>query len=138
MGKKVFIDTNPLIYLVAKQEPFYSKVVNFMSECIADDAEFYTSTITDAEFLVKPFEDKNNHQAEKYRDYLKKLEFVKCFINEQIAERAAKIRANYPSIKLGDALQIATSLDCNCDVFYTNDKQLKQVAEAKVVYLGDL
>lgn len=49
-----------------------------------------------------------------------------------------KIRADYPAIKLGDALQIATSLDCNCDVFFTNDKQLKQVTEANVLYLGDL
>ena len=138
MAKKVFIDTNPLIYLVAQQEPFYSKVVKFMSDCIADDTEFYTSTITDAEFLVKPFEDNDNDQVEKYRYYLKKLEFVKCFKNEQIGERAARIRANYHDIKLGDALQIAASLDCNCDVFFTNDKQLKLVTEAHVVYLGDL
>ena len=138
MAKKVFIDTNPLIYLVAQQEPFYSKVVKFMSDCIAEDAEFYTSTITDAEFLVKPFEDKDNEQVERYRDYLKRLEFVKCFISEQIGERAAKIRADYHDIKLGDALQMAASLDCNCDVFFTNDKQLKRVTEAHVVYLGDL
>lgn len=138
MAKKVFIDTNPLIYLVAQQEPFYSKVVKFISDCITDDAEFYTSTITDAEFLVKPFENKDNEQAEKYKVYLKRLEFVKCFISEQIAERAAKIRADYHDIKLGDALQMAASLDCNCDVFFTNDKQLKQVTEAHVVYLGDL
>lgn len=109
-----------------------------MSDCIAEDAEFYTSTITDAEFLVKPFEDKDNAQAEKYRDYLKRLEFVKCFISEQIGERAAKIRADYHDIKLGDALQMAASLDCNCDVLFTNDKQLKRVSEAHVVYLGDL
>ncbi len=138
MAKKVFIDTNPLIYLVAQQEPFYSKVVKFMSDCIAEDVEFYTSTITDAEFLVKPFEDKDNEQAERYRDYLNKLEFVKCFISEQIGERAAKIRADYHDIKLGDALQMAASLDCNCDVFFTNDKQLKRVTEAHVVYLGEL
>ena len=138
MAKKDFIDTNPLIYLVAHQEPFYSKVVKFMSDRIADDDEFYTSTITDAEFLVKPFQNKDNEQIEKYRDYLKKLEFVKCFISEQIGERAARLRADYHDIKLGDALQMAASIDCNCDVFLTNDKQLKQVSEAHVVYLGDL
>ncbi len=138
MAKKIFFDTNPLIYLVAQQEPFYSKVVKFMSDCIADDAEFFTSTITDAEFLIKPFEEKNNEQVKKYKNCLDKLEFVKCFISEQIAEKAAKIRANYHDIKLGDALQLAASIDCNCDVFFTNDKQLKQVTEANVVYLGEL
>ena len=83
MAKKVFIDTNPLIYLVGGQEPYHSKVLNFLSDCIDEEAEFYTSTIT-------------------------------------------------------DALQLASSIDCNCDVFLTNDKQLKQVLEAKVLYLGDL
>jgi predicted nucleic acid-binding protein len=109
-----------------------------MSDCIADGSEFYTSTITDVEYLVKPLENNDLDQIEKYRDYLKKLEFVKCFISEQIAERAAKIRAKYTDIKLADALQIAASLDCNCDVFLTNDKQLKQITEVDVVYLGDL
>jgi hypothetical protein len=33
---------------------------------------------------------------------------------------------------------MAASLDCNCDIFLTNDKQLKQVSEAHVIYLGDL
>ena len=109
-----------------------------MSDCIADDAEFYTSTITDAEFLVKPFEIEDKEQIEKYRNLLNSLEFLKCFINDQVGEKAAKLRAKYPDIKLGDALQMAASIDCNCDTFLTNDKQLTQVNEAKVLYIGDL
>ena len=138
MAKKVFIDTNPLIYLVGGQEPYHSKVLNFLSDCIDEEAEFYTSTITDAEFLVKPFADNNIEQVEKYKTCLKQLDFLKNFITEQVAAKAAQIRAKYQTIKLADALQLASSIDCNCDVFLTNDKQLKQVLEAKVLYLGDL
>lgn len=138
MAEKIFMDTNPLIYLIGGQEPFYTKVLHFMKDCILRDAEFYTSTVTDAEFLVKPFADKNSEDVAKYKSFLKKLRFLKCYINEQIAEKAAKIRADYPDIKLGDALQLASSIDCGCDVFFTNDKQLKQVSEANVLFLGDL
>lgn len=138
MAKRVFIDTNPLIYLLGKQEPYYTKVLKFMSDCIDEDAEFYTSTITDAEFLVKPYEDKDLNQIHKYKNYLSSLEFLKCFISEQVAEKAAQLRVDYPSVKLGDALQMAASIGCNCDIFLTNDKQLKQVNEANVLYLGDL
>lgn len=138
MAKRVFIDTNPLIYLLGKQEPYFTKVLKFMSDCIDEDAEFYTSTITDAEFLVKPYEDNDLNQIHKYKNYLSSLEFLKCFISEQVAEKAAQLRVYYPSVKLGDALQMAASIDCNCDIFLTNDKQLKQVNEAKVLYLGDL
>lgn len=138
MAKKVFIDTNPLIYLVGEQEPYYSKVMEFMSDCIGEDSEFYTSTITDAEFLTKPFSNNDLEQIEKYKNYLERLEFLKCYINEQIAEKAAYIRAKYSDIKLVDALQLTSCIDCKCDMFFTNDKQLKQVVEAKVLYLGDL
>lgn len=136
--KKVFIDTNPLIYLTGMQEPYYEKVLNFFADCITEDAEFYTSTITDAEFLIKPFADNNIKQIENYKQCLKRLGVLKIFINEQIAEKAALLRAKYTNIKLADALQLAASIDCNCDIFFTNDKQLKQVTEAKVMYLGDL
>ena len=138
LAKKVFFDTNPLIYFVSGYEPYYSKVFDFFTECIENDVEFYTSTITDAEFLSKPFRDGNFDVVERYRIWLRKLDFLKCFITEQVAEKAAFVRAKYQSIKLADALQIAASLECNCDVFFTNDKQLKQITEIKVVYLGEL
>ena len=41
-------------------------------------------------------------------------------------------------IKLPDALQLAAGIECSCDVFLTNDKQLRQVQEANVLYLADL
>ena len=136
--KRVFIDTNPLIYLVNEQEPYHSKILNFLSDCIENDTEFYTSKITDSEFLVKPYSDNNLEQVEKYKFCLKKLNFLKCYISEQIAELAAKIRSEYKYIKLADALQIASCIDCKCDGFVTNDKQLKQISEVNVIYLGDL
>ena len=67
MNKKIFIDTNPLIYLVSQQEPFHSKVLHYLSSLIDDNAEFYTSTITDAEFLVKPFSDNNITEIQLYK-----------------------------------------------------------------------
>ena len=33
---------------------------------------------------------------------------------------------------------MAASIECGCDTFFTNDKQLKQVTEANVIYIGDL
>lgn len=138
MAKKVFIDTNPLIYLVSGQEPYHRKVLNFLSTCIEEDAEFYTSTITDAEFLSKPLAENNIEQIERYKKCLKQLDLLKNFISEHVAVKAAQIRAKYQPIKLADALQLASSIDCNCDAFLTNDKQLKQVSEARVLYLGDL
>jgi len=136
--KRVFLDTNPIIYLLEDQQPYSLKVKSFLFDCMNSGSEFYTSTITDTEFLIKPYLEKNISDIEYYKDFLKALSVLKCFINETIAENAAKIRAKYSDIKLGDALQLAASIETQCDAFFTNDKQLKQVIEANVVYLGDL
>ncbi|MBR1615756.1 MAG: hypothetical protein IJ673_09795 [Treponema sp.] len=55
MAERIFIDTNPLIYLLDNISPYQITVRNFFIEKKQRNAEFYTSTITDAEFFVKPF-----------------------------------------------------------------------------------
>lgn len=131
MAKKIFVDTNPIIYFLNKDTNFYDDVLQFFTQNL--DAEFYTSTITDAEVFVKFYEANDTHSKENYLNFLKDFNFLKCFINENIAQNSAHIRAKYNTIKLADALQIASAIECDCDVFYTNDKQLKQIAEINVV-----
>ena len=138
LAERIFIDTNPLIYLLDNISPYQITVRNFFIEKKQRNAEFYTSTITDAEFFVKPFANRDLEKISVYRDFLREFEFLKCFITEQIAERSADIRAKYPNIKFADSLQLAASIECDCTAFLTNDKQLKNVTEANVVYLGDL
>ena len=138
LARRIFVDTNPLIYLVGEKESYFNKVLRYFESAIKDDAEFFTSTITDAEFLAKPVSENDKTQIEKYRTYLFRLGFQTRNITSEIAERSAHIRARYKGIKLADALQLAASIDCSCDAFLTNDAQLKQVAEANVVHLGNL
>ena len=55
-----------------------------------------------------------------------------------MAETAAQIRAKYSGIKAMDALQLASAITSGCDVFLTNDKQLRQVNEIQVLLVDDL
>ena len=59
-------------------------------------------------------------------------------VDQEIAKKAAQIRAQYKSFKAMDALQLATACVTGCDLFLTNDKQLKQFAEIKCVTVDDL
>ncbi len=59
-------------------------------------------------------------------------------ITKPIAKRAAEIRAYYSRFKAMDALQLAAAVMSGCNVFLTNDKQLRQFAEIKVITMGDL
>lgn len=46
--------------------------------------------------------------------------------DEAVAVKAAEIRAQYTAFKQIDSLQPACASIANADIFYTNDKQLKQ------------
>lgn len=59
-------------------------------------------------------------------------------IDATIAERGAKIRGRYKNFKAMDALQIAAAVVKNCDVFFTNDKQLRQEKELPCVIMEDI
>ncbi len=138
MYNRIFIDTNPIVYLIGNQLPYSLKVRDFLSHEMFEGAEFYTSTITDTEFLAKPYKMNDYEAVEAYREFLERLNVLKCYVNEPIAVTAAKIRAQYDGIKTADSIQLAASIESRCDCFFTNDAQLRQVIQANVVYLGDL
>lgn len=64
------------------------------------------------------------------------LEIVE--INQEIARKAAQIRAEYKGFKAMDALQLAVACLSGCDLFLTNDKQLKQFKEIKCIIVEEL
>ena len=59
-------------------------------------------------------------------------------IDSVIAEQGAKIRSQYNTFKTMDALQIATAIVSGCDMFFTNDKQLRQEKELPCITMDDL
>lgn len=48
------------------------------------------------------------------------------------------IRSQYKYFKGMDALQIATAITSRCDLFFTNDKQLRQVKEIPSITVDEL
>ena len=68
MYKRIFLDTNPIIYLVENQQPYADKVLDFIVKGLDEKSEFYTSTITDSEFLVKPYSKNDLQSIELYSE----------------------------------------------------------------------
>ncbi|KAI9134019.1 PIN domain-containing protein [Acaryochloris sp. CCMEE 5410] len=58
-------------------------------------------------------------------------------IDGEITVKAAQLRVQY-SLKLPDALQLATAIVSGCDGFLTNDFQLKKVAKLQVLVVDEL
>jgi predicted nucleic acid-binding protein len=72
----------------------------------------------------------------RFRQFLRQCDFEIHLIQEETAFTAAKIRADYPAFKQMDALQLASAIVAEADVFYTNDKQLLQFAHERMKVVG--
>ena len=135
-GKKIFLDTAPLIYFMEAESSFLSLLNELFSPL--NDCKFITSVITLSEVLVMPFRAGKPQLAEQYKEILTMSENIDILdINIEIAKETAKIRADY-SIKTPDAIQLATAKYSHVDYFLTNDLRLKSFKDLNIITLLDL
>lgn len=139
--KKVFVDTAPFIYFIEKDAnnpQYYEKVKNFFKNGYENNMEFVTSVITMEEYLVFPYRSKNNSLIDMFIRLVTTTNMEMIEINQKIANKAAQIRAEYKGFKAMDALQLAVACFAECDLFLTNDKQLRQFEEVKCITVDEL
>lgn len=135
--KKVFLDTTPLIYFLDDDIHFGLKTRQIFEEILYNDRLLLTSVLTCMEYLVHPYRTNNQAKIKACADFLNDCHIPVLSINLEIATRAAQIRAAYKDFKSLDALQLATACVYGCDVFLTNDKQLRQFREIHCLTIDD-
>jgi predicted nucleic acid-binding protein len=136
-GKKIFLDTAPIIYFIEKNSRYHDVVKPVIALIDARHAQGITSTITLLEVLVHPLRDGNKKLADKYKAILLSSPGLLTHeISHGISERAALLRAKY-GLRTPDAIQLATAVTYTADFFITNDSALKKVNEIKVIVLDD-
>lgn len=114
------------------------KVKNFFEDGYERDAEFVTSVITMEEYFVFPYRNNNSLLIEMFDRLVVTLGIEMIGIDEEIAKKAAQIRAEYKGFKAMDALQLAVACASGCDLFLTNDKQLRQFGEIRCITVDEL
>ncbi len=135
---KVFLDTTPIIYFLDEDVNFGDKVENILSEILESGRELLTSTITCMEYLTYPYKTGNAEKVDAFFDFVSGCNIAIYSIDMEIAKKAARIRAEYKAFKAMDALQLATACITGCDLFLTNDKQLRQFGEIKCITVEEL
>lgn len=138
MCSRIYFDTAPLIYFLDRSDSFYHLMKDFIFRNYREDNQFYTSVLTDMEYLTFPYKTGDVQKIDNYHGFLRDLVFKKIDVTREICLGAARLRGRYDFLRQMDALHIASCIFYNCDFFLTNDKQLKQVEEISTVYLGDL
>ena len=139
VSERIFIDTAPFIYLTENNPIYYPIVSHYINEQFSINESFlFTSTMTVAEFLVKPKLHADNKTIEIFYSTLANLNVFVSDITREIAEKSADVRAKYGFLKAVDSVQLAVALTLNCTVLFTNDKVFKRVKEINVVLVDGL
>ena len=137
-GCKVFVDTAPIIYFIEDHPYFGSIAAEMFAMMSKGHIEVTTSVLTFVEVLTMPYKTGRMDIVGTYKEFFYNSRgFSVSNINADVAILAAKIRGRY-GFKTPDALQLAAFEDLACDIFITNDVQLKKYNESKVIILSEM
>jgi len=137
-GKRVYVDTNILIYLF---EGFleYRHLIQEIANCVDnDEIILLTGEITIAEIMVMPFKKNDSRLINLYTTALNDTDFIRLIPTTQnIYLKTAFLRATFKSMKTPDAIQVASAIEGEADIFITNDKGIKTPSEIEKIVLQD-
>ncbi|HEX9987087.1 MAG TPA: PIN domain-containing protein [Chloroflexia bacterium] len=132
------LDTSAIIYFIEAHPKYDTLITAIFNDIATGRFVGVTSAITLTEVLIQPLLHDDTQLQQRYRDLLLWSDnFEVVSVDAAVAERAANIRARY-RLRTPDALQIATALNANCQVFITNDATLHRVSELRVLLLDEL
>jgi predicted nucleic acid-binding protein len=136
--KIIGLDTAPFIYFIEDVVPYADLLDPVFNLLESHALRAVTSTLTIAEILTKPFADKNFSLADEIKFAINSFASLSIVsVDEKLAEAAALLRARY-TIRLADALQVATAIQGEATLFLTNDKRVKKVDAVQVLVLSEL
>ncbi len=135
--KKIFLDTTPIIYFLDEDINYAEKVEKIFSDILENEKQMVTSTITCTEYMTYPYRMGNEEKINAFLEFFSDCNIPLCPIDMEIAMKAAQIRAEYKDFKTMDSLQLAAACVQGCDLFLTNDKQLRQFQEIKCVTVDE-
>jgi len=120
----IYLDSCLAIYLVEENASFVAKLENALAANW--DVKFCISPLTEMECLIMPLRWQNELLIAKFENWFRTVEVLP--MESEVFRNAAKLRADFGSLKSPDALHLATALHYNCDKFWTNDNRLNSVA----------
>lgn len=132
MGKKIAIDTSILIYLLEKHPRYFLSAKRLLSRVQKGDVTAVFSIIGMIEILTGVKQKGRDDLANSYRQLFGNFPHFDIYtLTEQTVEIASDLRARY-QLKTPDAIHLATAIEHQAKIFYTNDKALEKVTEIRV------
>ncbi len=131
---RVYLDSN--VFITAMETPgAHSDHAWWIIRAIEDgNIAGVTSEITIAEVLVKPMEMGNTDFIAAYQQMIVPgTHFQVLPIRRDILVDAAELRARRKSIRLPDAIHIATALRASCPYMVSDDQRLTSIEKMRIL-----
>ncbi len=129
---RVYFDSAPLIYLVEGIPPYAEKLAQRLS---SEEIVQVCSDLTRLECRVKPLRDGEAALLAAFDSYFAEIITETIPLTRAVIDRATKLRANF-GFKTPDAIHLACAIVAKCDLFLTNDNQLKKQNEIAIELVG--
>ncbi len=126
---KIYLDACIVIYFVEKHAAYASKIEALINNLGVNDTLCFSPLIR-LECLVMPLRTNDTTLHNLYESFFKTQKMLKMTV--EVFDQAARLRADFNSLKTPDALHLSTALHYNCDEFWTNDNRLNTVAPSLV------
>lgn len=138
-GDRVYLDTNLFIYAVEAIAPYAERVSPLFQAADLGTVRLVTSLLALAETLVMPCRRGDDTLITTYRELFTHPPsgLLVAQLDAATLERAARLRATIGSLRLPDAIHLATAESEQCDLFLTNDRRLKDMTVLPVVVLAE-
>lgn len=135
---RVYFDANIFVYALEGISPFVEELKEVFESVDNGEITAFTSELSLAECLVKPYNEKDVIRQEIFDKTLTDSDTFKVIpIDRQLLKDAAFLRANYTALRLPDAIHLATALSAHGTVFLTNDVRLKVISDLRFLILKD-
>lgn len=132
MAKKIGIDTPVFIYLLQRHKQYLNSAREIMHAVQSGEYVGVFSCIGVIEILTGPKKRGRYELAAQYREMITHFpNLIIRGVTESIVEGASDLRARY-GIATPDAIHLATAIDFDAEIFFTNDRSLAKVKEIAV------
>lgn len=122
---KCYWDANAFITLVENGGAISERLGELLERAFDEEITIVTSELTLAELLVRPLRDGNAERVYVYRDLLAATGTIDARpVSLDVLVATAQIRADHPSVKLPDAIHLATAEITRCMYFLSADLRL--------------
>ena len=122
---RLYLDANIFINTFEARDEVGAAVLQLLLSQNPTRPEIVTSDLTLAEVLVGPFRERDDSLIETYEGWLiSNPAIVLAPVQRDALVAAALLRADYPTLKLADAIHVAIAIGMECSKLLTADKKL--------------